>query len=116
MDAYAGVILLYFKAKDSVTIHETDEYRESILQTYGADNDTSFSKQYDYYSGFDIWARSLLQSLIIKQYLLKYSICFAHSGLTSREYRYVSPRGQAKLKEEWPQIWEEFGLDKYVTD
>jgi len=115
-DAYGGVILLYFQAKDSLAIYATDEFREPILQTFGADENSPFSKQYDYYSGLDMWVKSLLEELIIKQYLLKYSICFAHSGLTRREYRFVSPRGQEKLREEWPEIWEEFGLDKYVTD
>ena len=113
-DEYAGVILLYFKADDSVRLYETKEFRKPVLMTHGAENNTPFTQQYDFYSDLEMFVKSLLHSLIIKEYLSKYGICFTLSGVTARDYRYVSSRGQEKLKDEWPEIWDEFKLDEYV--
>ncbi len=76
-DMYAGVILLYFKAEDSIELYETVEFAKPILKTYGAEDDTPFSKQYAYYSDLEMFIKSLLHSLIIKPYLSKYINCFA---------------------------------------
>jgi len=113
-DEYGGVILLYFKADDSVRMHVATEFREPVIMTHGAESNTPFTQQYDFYSNIEMFTKSLLHSLIIKEYLSKYGICFALSGVTTRDYRYVSSRGQEKLKDEWPEIWDEFKLDEYV--
>jgi Adenylate and Guanylate cyclase catalytic domain len=115
-DMYGGVILLYFKASDSVELHEAEEFTDPIFKTYGAENSTPFSKQYAHYANLEMFVKSVLHTLIIKVYLSKYSTCFARRHVTSRDYRFVSPHGQEKLKEEWPEIWEECSLDKYVTN
>lgn len=114
MDQYGGVILLYFKATDSREMHEKEEIREPILKTYGAEEDMPFSEQYTYYSNFLVWVKSLLHRFIVREYLKDYTPCFETVYTTSRDYRFVSRQGQERLKDEWPEIWDEFNLAEYV--
>ena len=48
------------------------------------------------------------------EYLRDYAYCFERVYSYSYDYRFINRQGQEKLRGEWPEIWEEFELDKYV--
>jgi hypothetical protein len=84
-------------------------------QTYKAGSAT-FWEQYEYYSQLDhnlIWDLARFVQWSNNEYLSRYDNCFSRSGLGLTDYRAISEYGKHKLKEEWPQVWDEFGLDQY---
>lgn len=114
----AGITLLYFLATDSEARRHAAEFETASLQTYKADSAT-FEEQLKYYAGLDenlVWHFSRHIRWSYKDYLDRYGKCFREDSFGMTVYRAISEYGKRKLKEEWPQIWDEFGLDEYVSD
>lgn len=104
-----ATILLWSLAEDSITKLMATEFDRPIFITYGR-GERDFEEQLEYYSDYDLHALIRFKALIYSHYLSKYD-CF--EGKFS-ECRFVSQKGMEKLKEEWPTIWAEFELDRYV--
>jgi class 3 adenylate cyclase len=107
--AEAGTILLWFLAEDSKEKSRLTEIDEPHYKTYKAEGG-NIKEQLDYYDSIDFQVLSYLATCIAAS-LSKYGDCF-EGGVF--EYRFITPKGVAKLKREWPSIWTEFGLDNHV--
>lgn len=101
---YASLLLLYFLATDSVGTSQASDinpYKPHIW-----DRGQTIEDQFNYYKSVDFWLCCDMSFLIAEKYLDSYRDCFMHESLFNRHF--VSQEGMAKLKEEWPHIWEEF--------
>ncbi len=114
---YAVVTLLYFLAKDSEKQSQATELETVYPDTYKAGSAT-FLEQYEYYRQLDndlVWDFARFVQWSNSEYLSRYNNCFGTDRIGLIDYRAVSESGKRKLNEEWPQIWDEFGLDQQPT-
>jgi hypothetical protein len=75
---YNSIVLLYFKAYDSVLISEASQYETPHLITHGGSKAT-FVEQYDYYSKQDFWVMAKLREHIVETALQPFQRCFINS-------------------------------------
>lgn len=109
--SYAANILLWFLALDSIGEKEAtilDPYDMPRTYRLGVLN---FNQQIEYYSSIDHWVRCELSSFIDSN-LSTYAKYFDFGG-SSSGCIFIKTEGKEKLKNEWPDIWKEFDLDKY---
>lgn len=109
-DDHAAVVLLSLLAKDSTAQSETTSLERHYPDTYKA-GQASRWEQYQYYAKLDshvIFELSRSLEFGTEVPLIKYLKCFAKDKLGVVDFRDVSDHGQRKLKEEWPEIWDEF--------
>ena len=105
---FSTILLLHFLALDSAEKSSAGKYKEPIFMTWKA-NSASIEIQWDYYSKVDNWIALEFSNRIMAD-LVEYADCFEYGGLTM--YTFVNEKGQKKLKDEWPEIWQEFSLDE----
>jgi len=103
-----STILLHFLARDSAEKSYAGKYKEPTFMTWRA-NSASIEVQWDYYSKVDTWIAIEFSDRIMAD-LCKYADCFEFSGIAM--YMFVNEKGQKKLRDEWPEIWQEFSLDE----
>ncbi|MGA9644941.1 MAG: adenylate/guanylate cyclase domain-containing protein, partial [Candidatus Korobacteraceae bacterium] len=102
---YAGPVLLFFLAYDSVYLSERKVFDYESRRAYGAGRLT-FDQQLEFYLGQEFWIIHQL-SVYVKEQLSRYLRVFE-----DREAVFVNKSGLSRLKEEWPDIWEEFEFGK----
>lgn len=105
---FALQILLHLLARDSSAREDSSDFRDPQLLTWKA-GEASFEEQYRFYQTIDH------QLLIAFWYQIKeriesarYDDFFESAGLA---YLFINSKGTRKLKEQFPDIWEEFDLD-----
>lgn len=108
------IILLYFLAKDSEAEADATEMDTVHYDTYKAGQAT-FEEQYSYYAGIDFNVSWELYRFISNSFFWEkptyYYKYFHQSSSQISDFRFVDEAGERKLKNEWPQIWDGFGLD-----
>jgi hypothetical protein len=109
-EAYAGVLLLYFLAMDSVSKSETSELDPPSNPRIWGDAGTTFDKRFAYYCGIHFWLCCETSGFITANCLRGYEDCFERGG-AGFEWHFPNKKGKDKVKKEWPQIWNEFGFD-----
>lgn len=117
----SAIVLLRMLANDSYEISKSSEFDEKRMGHYAEGTGIkSFEEQYDYYNSQNTWVRRDAKSLVISGSLAAegleladYSECF-EVGEMERHYEFVSVKGMEKLKQEWPKLWRQFDLDRYV--
>ena len=111
-----GTILLYFLAYDSEELASQGSYGHTWQRTWGSS--TSIDKQYHFY--IEMYPGDRLVGFVVQQtlaqcinelHLKEFKDCF-EVGRSLPNYVFASTKGQERLKQEWPKIWEEFSLDK----
>jgi class 3 adenylate cyclase len=98
---------------DSRRQSESTEVEYTYTRTYKAKSAT-FWEQYEHYRSQDSYVMSDFGHFIQfgnEEYLSRYSYCFVKDNIGLSDYRAASERGREKLKRDWPEIWEEFGLE-----
>lgn len=114
----AVVVLLRYLALDSQQASGSSELDDPRSLTFGAGN-LSFWEQYEYYAAQDYDVVSDLGRFIEygnRQPISEYEECFAEDSFGLPDYRAANEHGKRKLKEEWPNIWDEFNLDNVDGD
>jgi class 3 adenylate cyclase len=102
-------VLLYLLAKDSEERATSSGFSKPFFLTWNA-GVSDFAEQLQHYGAID-------QRLIVAFYFLveqqieesHYDALFENTGMN---YLFVNAEGTAKVKEEFPDIWKEFELDK----
>jgi hypothetical protein len=110
-DDYAGEVFLWLLAKDSVAKSDANTEREKVrFNEYRIVKKTieDFYKELD---GINFSILSITHESINSIVLSDYTQFF--EGYS--DYRFLTSDGIAKLKQEWPQIWEELDLDAYLA-
>jgi class 3 adenylate cyclase len=113
-DDNAVAALLHFLAQDSEEQADATVLDTVDPNTYKA-GEASFVEQYNYYAAIDRNVMYLLYEFIADKYFYnqqnyKY---FHQTTLGVTDYRFVNDTGMRKLKNEWPNIWEQFRLSTY---
>jgi len=104
-------VLLYFLALDSVARSEEGKYDVTHKSKLLGGENASIDTQLDHY--FNIGLNPLYQfaALIKEKYLSKYEDCFKPT-VYPYDLIFVNENGRKRLKKEWPNIWDEFGLQE----
>jgi len=104
-------VLLWMLAQDSDLFARSSDIRHSVRITYGS-NETTFEEQFEHYRSQD---SGLIQSFSVELSMLalrRYEDYFEKDEDTLCKL-FVNYLGRRALKEEWPDVWAEFNLDKY---
>lgn len=102
---YEGAILLYFRALDSVKKEETGKFDTYRPKTWKAGIAT-IEDQFNYYEKVDFHVRGTMREHIVLQILSEFSACFEDWKRV-----FVNSNGVKKLKQDWPEIAKEFGIE-----
>lgn len=105
----AGVVLLYLLATDSVEMSESraiDAY-EPDAPKFGS----NIEEQFKYFDSLPYWVLSNLRDYITDKHLSKFYGNFEADRFGFRNYIFVNQKGKEKLKREYPDVWNAFGLD-----
>ena len=110
---YNAPILLYLLANDSQYQSKRTKYDQSSSYAFvwGSSRRASTEEQYNHYAESDNWGNIQFANLLQEVHLSKFASCF-EGKINSPRYAFVSEKGRAKLKQEWPDIWEEFSLEE----
>lgn len=113
----AAFVLLRLLATDAYRTSNASEFDDPpTMHTHGAGR-LSFEEQYDYYASQDSWVLGQAENHIADgddpPGLSRHSECFEYGDWT-RHYEFVNAEGIKRLKEEWPTIWDSYGLEKFV--
>ncbi len=107
-DQDVSTILLWFLAKESTSIFDSTELNPHISTIHGKGK-LSIEEVFDYYEKQDAWIKHEFVNLISKQLLPDYRIYVKD---TLRGYpTFINDKGKEKLKNEFPDIWDELELD-----
>lgn len=74
----------------------------------------SITEQYEHYKSVDTYVVSDLSTFIEfnnENYLSRFGNCFLQNSIGIWDFRAASDHGKRKLKQDWPEIWEEFELE-----
>lgn len=105
--SYASTILLFFLSIDSKEESNATKYDLTNKNTWGTEDNKSFEEQFEHYDNIDFSVLSEFAELITFRYLSPYHYCFEKTGVGA-SFVFVGEKGKAKLKREWPNIWNEF--------
>ncbi len=116
-DYYVSVPMLWFLAEDSESASSAKDFDQPILRQPGQGK-LSIAEQFELFNrilSIHFWTMCELASQIIANSLDKYySAFFENTGDIMKCWFVINKTGQNKLKEEYPGIWREFDLDKYI--
>lgn len=102
--AYVIVVLLYFRALDSIEESERGEYESPTYRTWRR-KDASFKEQFEYYRNNAYWLYATLHGYIIADVVESFMSCFEQPSLYSPTNGiFVNEKGRQKLIHEWPEI------------
>lgn len=113
----AVITLLNTLADDSERESNTTELERVYPNVYKA-GEASFFEQYKYYNEQDnhvVWQFARAIRWGYGDHLSRFVNCFINDSLGLTDYRVVSDHGRNKLREDWPEIWDTFGLDQPPT-
>jgi len=107
----AGTILLWFLAQDSIERTEATEVDVPSLKTFQAKKG-DIEEQYAHYKsiGYPI-------STELSRFIEREEIPDILEGYYEGQFgdcRFINAKGVEKLQKEWPSIWAEFELDRYI--
>jgi class 3 adenylate cyclase len=105
---YSSKVLLWYLAKDSAGASLSSDTTPYRPKTWGIGK-ASVEEQFRYYDSRDFWVTCDLSEYITGE-LRDYSACFETQPVFNRQF--VTQFGRKKLKTEFPDIWDEFELDK----
>jgi len=105
-DRFAAVVLLHFLAEDSEDLAQSSDITPHRPKIFGRGKAT-LEQQFAYYKSMDYWMRCEFTDLI-KSRLRGREKYF--EGLVYHIPLFVNGLGKQKLREEHPQIWDDFGL------
>jgi adenylate/guanylate cyclase family protein len=110
-DEYTGIVLLWFLAKDSLGRAETPAIQKFTPSTPHAE--AGLEAQLEYFKSIKFSICSEFTSLIRGDHLWVHSDLFEKQrfGLTT-DFRFLSPRGINKLRQEFPELLTSFGIDQ----
>jgi len=109
---YNAPLLLYLLAYESELQSCRTRYdQSSSFYTWGSRCGASIEEQYNHYAEIDSWVNIQFEVLLEDRHLSKFASCF-EGNIYDRQYTFVSEKGRAKLKQDWPEIWREFSLDE----
>jgi class 3 adenylate cyclase len=103
---YAGIILLYFLSCDSTEISQATPYKPPRVITRSPGSGT-IEEQFNYYEKLDFWVICCFSEEITEKYLSKFDNYFEGPSYNAN-YIFPNDNGRAKLKKDWPDIWEDF--------
>ncbi|MFH0735234.1 MAG: adenylate/guanylate cyclase domain-containing protein [bacterium] len=106
-DLIIGTVLLWSIATDSLSEAESTDIKPTSFITWKAKK-ASFEEQFQYYSTIDMRILWSLFRYIVKYDLQVYERFFEKTVNT--DWRFLTPGGRDKLKEEWPGILRQFDL------
>jgi class 3 adenylate cyclase len=101
----AKVILLWMLASDSVREFEAKGLTNHSQYTYKA-GEASLGEQLDFYLAIHYGFSIQIGELIMASHLSKFIFYFEEFNMW-----FINPKGQEKLKHEWSDIWDKFGLN-----
>jgi len=107
---YAAAVLLWFLAADSLEERHASEYKEPRFRIHGG-RSISIEKAFEYYMAIDFGVCCEL-SHYVKSQLSGIAAYIQPVGISG--YHVVNDRGKAKLRAEYPEIWQAFELDSAV--
>lgn len=108
---YSLTILLWFLAEDSHSKSDATEISPHNPKIHGGGT-LDIKNVFDYYNSQDFWIIQMLVDYIFRE-LSEYSDYFSEGGFGLFRL-FVNDKGNQKLKREWPNIWKELELDKFV--
>jgi hypothetical protein len=108
----AIVIWLWFRASDSNANADRAPFDIPIYKTHGAPTATE-DEELEYYNSLDWELLYICGTLIYDTYLEKYSDCFERDKYGLPVSPYINGIGRARLKQQFPQIWRQFELEKF---
>lgn len=108
-----AVILLYFLAKDSHDESERDEYQTRWRLITWRSGITTIEEQYEHYKEMDLGVNMEFETCLEKIYLKEIADCFEGPSYL-KKYAFVNDKGRERLKNEWPEIWEELSPDQFL--
>ncbi len=122
-DGAVAVVLLGFLSVDSYRLSKANAFDDPstalTLLTFESGKST-FDEQYAHYKSIDRLVTGLAKSNVIYTSQLngglnldQHSDCF-EVGRFTRHYEFINDRGISKLRQEWPGIWTQNELDKYL--
>jgi class 3 adenylate cyclase len=110
--SYSFVVLLWMLAKDSYEAsHRTPRDPEGLKSL--AKPDAGFLEQFKFYESQDFSVCADLSRLVVGNELEGAKEYFEGGGSARFGAHFVTPEGQKKLKNDWPNIWQELNLEAY---
>ncbi len=106
---YASIVLLWFLAKDSEGLAHSTEYSPYSPHVFGG-GEADMDDMFKYYMSVHFWLLAACTDRVMAE-LVDLREFFERDGFRTL-WQFVTPAGQAKLKEEHPSIWAEFKLDE----
>jgi hypothetical protein len=108
---YSLMILLWFLAEDSHSKSYATEISPHVSKIYGKGT-LNIENVFDYYNSQNFWLIATLVNYIFRE-LSEYSDYLSEGSFGPCQL-FVNDKGNQKLKREWPDIWKELELDKFV--
>jgi class 3 adenylate cyclase len=103
-ESYAALVLLYFLAIDSVGESEASDINP--YKPHVAKASHPIEDQFRCYDTVDFWLCCDMSMHIAEKYLDDYADCFSDESMFG--HHFVTQVGVARLRKEWPGIWDEF--------
>ncbi len=110
-ECYSLMILLWVLAGDSHGESEATDISTYNPQIYGGGK-LPIEEVFDYYDSHDFWLMVMLHDHLVRE-LSTYSD-YLDTGGIGICLLFVNDKGKEKLKREWPSIWKELELDKFL--
>lgn len=108
IEGYCSVVLLYFLARDSVKMRSHNTYNDGAFTHDVKDFGSTLSEQFEMLKKVKFKLIAELARKIDETLLDRYNVT---NFLDSDHKRLISEKGLEKLKNEWPDICKEFGLN-----
>jgi class 3 adenylate cyclase len=108
-DEYRALVLIYFLAEDSVEMAQATSIDSVKPHTVNFGSD--LESQFKFLESIDFWIVVTLKSLIVEKHLDDFYRYFESDRFGTKNRLFINQKGKDKLKAEWNQIWEEFGLE-----
>ena len=90
---YASIVVLYFRALDSIGLAKSTPYGEYTKRTQRAGE--QISEQYDYYRGQDFWVIAEFSTEIVNNFIRYFSELFEKAEFITK-YSFVNAEGVSK--------------------
>jgi hypothetical protein len=106
---YAATTLLSLLSEDAVEVSESTHYGGATLARTWGSAGTSFAERYKHYLSMDFWPRTYICDYFEEKYLQPYG-AFFETGGTTKARCFIRDAGLKKLRAEWPDIADRFGV------
>jgi class 3 adenylate cyclase len=112
--SYSMVVLLWMLAQDSLSEKHWRAFEPHPLKKAYVSREDGFLGQFRFYNSIEFWVCADFAELILAEEL-ESAWKFLEGGGSPSNFHahFVTPEGQKKLREEWPDIWQEFDLEAH---